>query len=145
MVQMYEMQRTPEMESNAVKASQDFVAYLRDFVAERRRRPSEDLISQLIAAEAEGEKLTEDELIANCILLLNAGHEATVNVIGNGLLALLKSPDPMNQWRANTDPAFDKLAVEELMRYDTPLHQFNRWVLNSTGHSSRLGKKSPCS
>ena len=129
MVQMYEMQRTPKIESDAVEASQQFVAYLRSFVNDRRRRPSEDLISQLIAVEAEGEKLTEDELISNCILLLNAGHEATVNVIGNGLLGLLKFPDQLSRWRANTDLLIDKIAVEELMRFDTPLHQFNRWVL----------------
>lgn len=129
MVQMYEMQRTPKMESDAVKASQEFVAYLRGFVSDRRRRPSEDLISQLIAVEAEGERLTEDELISNCILLLNAGHEATVNVIGNGLLGLLKFPDQLRRWRANTNVSIDKIAVEELMRFDTPLHQFNRWVL----------------
>ncbi len=130
MVQMYELQRTSEMELAAVEASQEFVAYLREFVGQRRLRPGDDLISQLIAVESAGEKLTEDELIANCILLLNAGHEATVNVIGNGALALLKNPIQKANWIAAADSeAFNKLAVEELLRFDTPLHQFNRWVL----------------
>ena len=130
MVQMYELQRTAEMESAAVKASQEFMAYLREFVEQRRLRPSDDLVSQLIAVESAGEKLTEDELISNCILLLNAGHEATVNVIGNGVLALLKNQSQKANWIAASDSdEFNKLAVEELLRFDTPLHQFNRWVL----------------
>lgn len=141
MVQMYEMQRTPESELAAVKASQEFVRYLRNLVSDRRRKPKNDLISQLIAVEAEGEKLTEEELIANCILLLNAGHEATVNVIGNGMLALLNHPDQMQRWRDNigSSAEFDQRAVEELLRYDTPLHQFNRWVLEPlTLHGRRF-------
>lgn len=130
MVQMYEMQRTPESELAAVSASQEFVGYLREFVASRRQRPASDLVSELIAVEAEGQRLTEDELIANCILLLNAGHEATVNVIGNGVLALLRNPDQLELWRNRRpdDSDFDRTAVEEILRFDTPLHQFNRWV-----------------
>ena len=127
MVQMYEMQRTPAMENQAVRASQEFVAFLRDYIAFRRSRLGDDLISHLIQVEEAGEKLTEDELIANCILLLNAGHEATVNVIGNGMLALLENPDQAALWRQGNVPS--ELAVEELLRFDTPLHQFNRWVL----------------
>lgn len=127
MVQMYEMQRTPEMEANAVNASREFVEFLRDFVNRRRDRLGDDLISHLIRVEAEGEKLTEDELIANCILMLNAGHEATVNVIGNGVLALLQNPEQASHWRDGS--VASDAAVEELLRFDTPLHQFNRWVL----------------
>ncbi|MEM6363716.1 MAG: cytochrome P450, partial [Planctomycetota bacterium] len=81
------------------------------------------------------DKLSEDELIANCILLLNAGHEATVNVIGNGLLALIHHPPQLELWckAANAnDPRFHKTAVDEILRFDTPLHQFNRWVLEPT-------------
>lgn len=127
MVQMYELQRTEEMELQAVEASREFVQYLRDYVALRRGSLGDDLISHLIAAESEGEKLTEDELIANCILLLNAGHEATVNVIGNGVLALLNNREEAESWRSGQVDS--QTAVEELLRYDTPLHQFNRWVL----------------
>ncbi len=129
MVKMYEMQRTEQMELDAVAASREFVAYLRQLVMDRRRNPSNDLISRLVEVEEAGEKLTEDELIANCILLLNAGHEATVNLIGNGMLALLKHDDQLQRWRS--DRALTETAVEELLRYDTPLHQFNRWVLKS--------------
>ncbi|MEM6778825.1 MAG: cytochrome P450 [Planctomycetota bacterium] len=132
MIQMYEMIRTPAMEAAAVKASQEFVAYLRRLVETRRLSPGDDLISELIAVEAEGERLTENELIANCILLLNAGHEATVNVIGNGMLALIRHPDQLERWREAADAddqRFHKSAVEEILRFDTPLHQFNRWVL----------------
>ena len=127
MVKMYEMERTEQMELGAVAASREFVAYLRQLVADRRKNPSDDLISRLVEVEEAGEKLTEDELIANCILLLNAGHEATVNLIGNGMCALLKHPDQIKRWRA--DSSLTETAVEELLRYDTPLHQFNRWVL----------------
>ena len=127
MVKMYEMERTELAEKEAVEASREFVAYLRKLVAQRRAKPCEDLISRLVEVEEAGEKLTEDELIANCILLLNAGHEATVNLIANGVLALLKHRDQLERWRA--DSSLAETAVEELLRYDTPLHQFNRWVL----------------
>lgn len=127
MVKMYEMERTEQMELGAVAASREFVAYLRQLVANRRKNQSDDLISRLVEVEEAGETLTEDELIANCILLLNAGHEATVNLIGNGMFALLKHPDQIGRWRA--DSSLTETAVEELLRYDTPLHQFNRWVL----------------
>lgn len=132
MVQMYEMRRTDEMERSAVKASQEFVSYLRQFIEHRRRQPTNDLISQLIRVEQAGESLSEDELIANVILLLNAGHEATVHAIGNGILALLKHPNQSALWRnveAENAAEFEQYAVEELLRFDTPLHQFNRWVL----------------
>ncbi len=127
MIKMYEMERTEQMELGAVAASREFVAYLRELVADRRKHPTDDLISGLVEVEEAGEKLTEDELIANCILLLNAGHEATVNLIGNGMHALLNHPDQIERWR--TDRSLTEAAVEELFRYDTPLHQFNRWVL----------------
>ncbi len=127
MVKMYEMERTEQIELEAVNASREFVAYLRQLVTDRRKNPTDDLISRLVEVEEAGEKLTEDELISNCILLLNAGHEATVNLIGNGMFALLKHPDQIGRWRA--DSSLTETAVEELLRYDTPLHQFNRWVL----------------
>jgi len=127
MVKMYQMGRTPEHERAAVRAALEFVEYLRIYVAERRKKPQDDLITQLIEVQVEGEKLTEDELISNCILLLNAGHEATVNVTGNGVLALMKHPDQLALLHARPDLIGS--AVEELIRYDTPLHLFKRWVL----------------
>lgn len=127
MVGMYELARTPAQEQAAVQATQEFVAYLRDYVERRRAAPEDDLISVLLAAEEQGERLTEDELIATCIQLLNAGHEATVHVIGNGLLALLQHPAQLARLRS--EPALIAPAVEELMRYDPPLHLFTRWAL----------------
>jgi cytochrome P450 len=130
MVQMYMLGRTREQELEAVQATQEFVAYLRELVAARRRTPANDLITLLIDAEEAGDKLTEDELIASCILLLNAGHEATVNVIGNGVAALLSHPE---QWaklvQADAAPALVQTAVEEMLRWDPPLHYFHRWAL----------------
>lgn len=146
MIKMYEMQRTPEMEAAAVESSREFVRYLRSLVQDRRRQPHQDLISKLIEVESAGDRLSEDELIANCILLLNAGHEATVNVLGNGMVALLKSPLQLAQWRDHgpSDTPFSKAAVEELLRFDTPLHQFNRWVLEPLeigGHAFDVGQE----
>jgi cytochrome P450 len=127
MVKMYELARTAEMEQQAVQAAVEFVAFLKEFIAHKRRNPGDDLISNLIRVEERGERLAENEMITTCILLLNAGHEATVNVIGNGVLALLKHPVQLARWRR--EPGLAKTAVEELLRYDTPLHLFNRYVL----------------
>lgn len=127
MVKMYELGRTAEDEKTAVQAAEEFVAYLREYVARRRKEPQDDLITHLIAVEESGEKLSEDELISTCILVLNAGHEATVNVIGNGVYSLLQHPAELERWRKNV--SLTPSAVEELLRYDTPLHLFNRWVL----------------
>lgn len=139
MVGMYELGRTTEQEQKAARAAIEFVAYLRDYVAHRRQHPRDDLITKLLEVEAEGQKLTEDELISNCILLLNAGHEATVNVIGNGVLALLKHPDQLAQWRKT--PTLTRTAIEELLRFDTPLHLFNRWVLEDVEYAGQLFKR----
>ena len=126
-VAMYELDHTPEQAQRAISAAADFSAYLRNLAAARRRRPQDDLITALALVEEAGDQLTEDELVATCVLLLNAGHEATVNVIGNGLLALLQRPA---QWRRLlAEPGLVATAVEELMRFDTPLQMFRRWVL----------------
>ncbi len=124
---MYELNPTEEDAHAAVTASVEFSAYLRKLSRERRREPRQDLISALTQVAAEGERLTEDELIGTCVLLLNAGHEATVNVTGNGWWALYRNPDQLRRLRA--DPSLVRSAIEELMRYDTPLQMFERWVL----------------
>ncbi|MFT5193714.1 MAG: cytochrome P450 [Cellvibrionaceae bacterium] len=139
MVKMYEPDCTAENEQAAVIAAQEFFDYLKDFVAIRRKDLKDDLISHLISVEEEGEKLTEHELICNCILLLNAGHEATVNVVGNGVNALLQNREKWDQWRHS--PELSKTAVEELMRFDTPLHIFDRWVLEDLEYEGRFFKK----
>ncbi|WP_448614744.1 cytochrome P450 [Modestobacter sp. URMC 112] len=124
-VKMYEYGRTAQVEDDAERAAAEFVGYLRALAAERRRAPGEDLLSHLVGVrDAGGDRLTEDELVTTCILLLNAGHEATVNVTGNGLLALLEHPGQLRRLRE--EPGLLPTAVEELMRFDSPLQLFER-------------------
>jgi len=125
---MYELNPSEETAARAVRASVEFSDYLRELIAERRRQPGEDLISGLIAAHDEGDRLTEQEMISTAVLLLNAGHEATVNATVNGWYALFRNPDQLAALRA--DHSLVPSAVEELMRYDTPLQLFERWVLD---------------
>ncbi|SEQ34562.1 Cytochrome P450 [Faunimonas pinastri] len=127
MVAMYQFGRTRADEDAAVRATLDFVAFLKGYVTERRDRPEGDLISHLISVEAEGERLSEDELITSCILLLNAGHEATVNAIGNAVKALLE--EGIDAGRAFASPEATENTVEELLRFDPPLHMFTRYAL----------------
>lgn len=119
-VRMYEVSRSDATEDAAIVAAAEFAAYLRQLATARRAAPGEDLLSQLAAT---GE-LSEDELVASSILLLNAGHEASVNALGNGVVALLAHPDQLALLRA--DPGLLDTAVEELLRYDAPLQLFER-------------------
>jgi cytochrome P450 len=96
-----------------------FLRYIRKLVQARRARPQDDLVSALVQVEEAGDQLSEDELVAMIFLLLVAGHETTVNLIGNGSLALLRNPDQMEKLR--NDPSLIKTAVEELLRYESPL------------------------
>ncbi|MFJ6986345.1 MULTISPECIES: cytochrome P450 [unclassified Streptomyces] len=125
---MYELNPSEETARRAVRASVEFSAYLRELIALRRERPGDDLISGLIAAHDEGDRLTEQEMISTAVLLLNAGHEATVNATVNGWWTLFRHPDQLAALRA--DHRLIPTAVEELMRYDTPLQLFERWVLD---------------
>lgn len=106
------------VEDRAAAAARDFAAYLRGLIAARRGAPGDDLITHLIAAEAEGDRLSPDELIATCVLLLNAGHEATVHAIGNGVRAILGTgADPAALF---ADAVATEASVEELLRFDPP-------------------------
>ncbi|AZP19308.1 cytochrome P450 [Streptomyces aquilus] len=125
---MYELNPSEEAAAKAVRASVEFSDYLRELIAERRKHPGDDLVSGLIAAHDEGDRLTEQEMISTCVLLLNAGHEATVNATVNGWYALFRNPDQLAALRA--DHSLVPTAIEELMRYDTPLQLFERWVLD---------------
>ncbi|MEU6544610.1 cytochrome P450 [Streptomyces sp. NPDC046859] len=125
---MYELNPAQETAAKAVRASEEFSDYLRELIAARRKEPGEDLISGLIAAHDEGDRLTEQEMISTAVLLLNAGHEATVNATVNGWWALFRNPGQLAALRA--DHALIPSAIEELMRYDTPLQLFERWVLD---------------
>ncbi|MDT0447609.1 cytochrome P450 [Streptomyces hesseae] len=125
---MYELNPGEETARRAVRASTEFSAYLRELIAARRADPGEDLISALIVAHDEGDRLTEQEMVSTCVLLLNAGHEATVNTTGNGWWTLFRHPEQLAALRA--DHGLLPGAIEELMRYDTPLQLFERWVLD---------------
>ncbi|MFI9754241.1 cytochrome P450 [Streptomyces collinus] len=125
---MYELKPSEDTAAKAVRASVEFSDYLRELIAARRKEPGEDLISGLIAAHDEGDRLTEQEMISTCVLLLNAGHEATVNATVNGWYALFRNPSQLEALRA--DHTLVPSAIEELMRYDTPLQLFERWVLD---------------
>ncbi|MEV0962022.1 cytochrome P450 [Streptomyces sp. NPDC049910] len=125
---MFELNPSEETAARAVRASVEFSAYLRELIAERRARPGGDLVSALISAHDEGERLSEQEMVSTCVLLLNAGHEATVNTTANGWWTLFRHPAELARLRA--DHGLLSTAVEELMRYDTPLQMFERWVLD---------------
>jgi len=108
----------------SVAARRALADYFRELIAERRASPRADMLSGLIAAEEAGDTLSENELLATCILLLVAGHETTVNLIGNGTLALLRHPDQLRQLRES--PELIGSAVEELLRYDGPVQRTAR-------------------
>lgn len=124
---MYELNPGPDAQQRAVRAAREFSAYLRELSRRRREHPGEDLLSALTQVVDDGDRLTEDELVGTCVLLLNAGHEATVNVTGNGWWSLFRNPAELDRLRA--DRGLLPTAVEELMRYDTPLQMFERFVL----------------
>ncbi|HEY7970790.1 MAG TPA: cytochrome P450 [Candidatus Limnocylindrales bacterium] len=128
MTLMFELNPSPEMQRRATDASAAFEAYLRDLVRARRASPGEDLLSELAAVvEAGGDRLTEGELIGTAVLLLNAGHEASVNGAANSWYALFRQPAALAALRA--DPSLVPIAIEELLRFDTPAPMFERWVL----------------
>jgi cytochrome P450 len=108
----------------AQAASDEFAEYFRELIAARRAHPANDLLTAMVEAEDNGEMLTEDELIATCVLLLVAGHETTVGLISNAVLALLRHPDQLALLRAN--PALAASAVEETLRYDAPVQMTGR-------------------
>jgi cytochrome P450 len=123
-VRMYEVSRTPEVEAAALTAAREFADYLRDLAARRRAEPHDDLISHLVAVRDGTDRLSADELVASAILLLNAGHEASVNALGGGVVALLRDPGQLARLRA--DRGLIPTAAEEMIRYDPPLHMFVR-------------------
>ncbi len=124
---MYELNPPAEMQQDAVRASTEFSDYLRTLARERRVAPGEDLISQLALVLDEGERLTEDERVGTCVLLLNAGHEATVNATGIGWWTLFRTPGALERLRE--DRSLLPTAVDEILRFDTPAQMFERWVL----------------
>jgi pimeloyl-[acyl-carrier protein] synthase len=112
------------------KALIEIRQYLSDLIDEKRRQPREDLLSQLVAAESAGEKLSQQELLYTCITLLVAGHETTTSFIGNGIYTLLHHPD---QWRLlQNDPSLLNSALEEILRYESPVSRQPRLMKQDT-------------
>lgn len=124
-VKMYELDPSEQTQAEAQQASQEFADYVRGLMEARKIAPGTDLISDLAAVEEDGQKLNAQELIATCVLLLNAGHEASVNGFGNGLVAAMQRPDQLQILR---ERPFDvaATAIDEFLRVDAPLHLFER-------------------
>jgi len=130
-VKMYEPAPSDAHKLEAREASNQFAAYVHKLMVERQKNPGTDLISELALVEEQGEKLSARELIATCVLLLNAGHEASVNGFGNGLVAALSD---QKQWRLLTGDLarITETAVDEFLRFDSPLHLFERTATEET-------------
>jgi cytochrome P450 len=130
-VKMYEVNPSLEAQAEAQQAAHEFAEYVRELMNKRKAQPSSDLISELATVEEAGEKLNAQELIATCVLLLNAGHEASVNGFGNGMVATFEREDQLELLRKNPRAIADT-AIEEFLRYDAPLHLFERTATADT-------------
>jgi cytochrome P450 len=142
-VKMYEVDPSPKHQAEAKLAGTEFADYVRDLMMKRRVNPEADLITELARVEEAGEKLSTNELIATCILLLNAGHEASVNGFGNGLVAAYQFPQQWSLLQGNPD-AITQTAIEEFLRFDAPLHFFERTATQDTeigGVTIKAGQK----
>jgi len=130
-VKMYEVNPSAEAQAEAQQAAHEFAEYVRALMQERKTNPGADLISELAVVEEAGEKLNAQELIATCVLLLNAGHEASVNGFGNGMVATFESPQQLELLRENPR-GITNTAIEEFLRFDAPLHLFERTATADT-------------
>ncbi len=127
MVKMYEFDVPDEAAAAANQAAAEFQDYVRELIRERRAKPRDDMVTALVEAEVDGARLSDDEIVSTVIVLLNAGHEATVNTLGNGTLAFARQPE---QWRrVVSGEVAPQTALEEMIRFDPPLQLFERWVL----------------
>lgn len=124
MVAMYQARRDQSVENAAAEASAEFTAFVREMIALRTRTPGDDLLSQLVVGRVDGQKLSEREIISITILLLNAGHEATVHALGNSIRLLCE----YSERNLALEPDYIEGTVEECLRFDPPLHLFRRWV-----------------
>jgi hypothetical protein len=130
-VKMYEYGRTRAQELAAQQSGAEFSAYISALAAQRKIDPQPDLITALVEVEEQGEKLNEHELIAMCVLLLNAGHEASVNGFGNGMVAMFRHTSQLDLMK-KSPREYAKTALEEMMRFDSPLHMFERTATSQT-------------
>lgn len=142
-VKMYEVDPPLAHQEEAKRAANEFAEYVRGLMEARKIEPGSDLISDLAAVEENGEKLNAQELIATCVLLLNAGHEASVNAFGNGMVSALQRPTQANLLRSQPREIADT-AVEEFLRFDAPLQMFDRTATENTqlgGVEIKAGEK----
>ena len=142
-VKMYEVSPSIADQEAAQLASDEFAAYVHELMLQRQTNPGTDLVSELAAVREEGEKLNTHELIATCVLLLNAGHEASVNGFGNGMVAALENKTQMAKLNADPD-GLALTAVDEFLRFDAPLHLFERTATEDTvigGVTIKKGQK----
>ncbi len=130
-VKMYEVNPTIEYQNEAKVAAGEFADYVRTLAEERKRKPGSDLITDLAMVEENGEKLNMHELVATAVLLLNAGHEASVNAFGNGMVEVLRRPDQSTLLREDPRGVTER-ALEEFMRFDAPLQLFERTATKDT-------------
>ena len=137
-VQFFEPQRSPEQIKLAEDTTTELADYLESLFEIRRREPQDDLVSELVAAETEG-KLNRDELLSTCIILLGGGHGSTIDVSGNGMLALLQNPEQMKTLKS--DEALMPTAIQEMFRYDSPLPYFHRYALEDIEYKGVEYKK----
>lgn len=142
-VKMYELSTSDDVKQRANTAAAEYIEYTKALIAEKRRSPDGLLVSELVQVEDEGDVLTEDEIISTTMVLLEAGHEATVNTLGNGMRALMLHRDQWARVVSGEVPA--KVAVEEMLRWDAPLHLFERWVLEDgvviAGREMKVGEE----
>lgn len=142
-VKMYEVAPSESAQREAQQAAAEFSKYVHDLMIVRKAKPGSDLISELAQVEEAGERLSTHELIATCVLLLNAGHEASVNGFGNGMVALFKNPEQRELLFKDIDK-HTETAVEEFLRFDSPLQLFERTAkedLEISGVKIRRGEK----
>jgi cytochrome P450 len=126
-VKMYELTTTDAVRERANTAAAEYIDYTKALIAEKRRSPDGLLVSELAVVEDDGDVLTDDEIVSTTMVLLEAGHEATVNTLGNGTRALMLHP---GEWqRLVAGEVHPRAAIEEMLRWDAPLHLFERWVL----------------
>ncbi len=133
---------TEEQRVRFRQSEQELYEYFEGIIAQRRRTPQDDLVSALLAAEEEGDKLSHEELLATLLLLLVAGNETTRNMIGNGMLALLRNPEEL--WRLRNNPDLLDSAIDELLRYDSPVQLDGRTVVEDLelgGKRMRAGQQ----
>ena len=141
-VKMYDFEVSDENANNAEEAAKQFIEYTQNLLDKRRKDPQDDMITRLSQVSEDNNFLTDDQIICTVILLLNAGHEATVNTLGNGLHALLTLNKSFEEVKNETEDIND--VVEELIRYDSPLQFFQRYALEDTeigGHTISKGSK----